>query len=122
MNPYFVLKQFIGDYWNCALDWDQMNSGEFFRHHIEKAVELSKSGIERSIEYNFSPQGYTFLAVLSNSSISLHTWPEEKFISVEIFTCTEESNPEAGLNYLSDVFKPKMFKIHQVKRDCSESK
>ena len=120
MNPYFALKQFIGDYWNCALDWNQMNSGVFLREHIEKAVKLSDSTILESIEYNFSPQGYTYLAVLSNSSISLHTWPEEGFISVEIFTCTENSNPEAGLNYLKEVFNPKSFKIHQIRRNNAD--
>ncbi|MBN2156391.1 MAG: adenosylmethionine decarboxylase [Candidatus Lokiarchaeota archaeon] len=121
MNLYFVLKQFIGDYWNCDLDWEKMNSGNFLQQHIIKAVELSLSSIVKWLDYNFSPQGYTYLAVLSNSSIILHTWPEESFISVEIFTCTEESNPEAGLRYLAEIFKPKLFKIHHVKRDEMES-
>jgi S-adenosylmethionine decarboxylase len=121
MNPYFVLKQYIGDYWNCHLDWDKMNSGDFLRTHIEKAIELSESSIVKWIEYNFSPQGYTFLAVLSNSSVALHTWPEESFISVEIFTCTENSDPEAGLRYLAKIFNPKKLKIHQVKREDSIS-
>ena len=122
MNPYFVLKQFVGDYWNCEIDWEQMNSGDFLKPHIEKAVVLSNSGVEKWIDYNFSPQGYTYLAVLSNSSVSLHTWPEESFISVEIFTCTENSNPEAGLRYLEGIFKPKKFQLHQVKRIDSDLK
>ncbi len=122
MNPYFVLKQFIGDYWNCKIDWEQMNSGDFLRQHLEKAVEISKSSVVKWIDYNFTPQGYTYLAILSNSSVSLHTWPEESFISVEIFTCTEESNPEAGLEYLSTILQPKSYKIHQVIRDELDSK
>ena len=123
MNPYFVLKQFIGDYWNCDIDWEQMNnSADFLRHHIEKAVEKSESSVVKWIDFKFTPQGYTYLAVLSNSSVSLHTWPEEGFISVEIFTCTEDSNPEAGLKYLADIFKPKEFKLHQVKREDKGSK
>jgi S-adenosylmethionine decarboxylase len=122
MNPYFVLKQYIGDYWDCDLNWEQMNSGDFLKKHIEKAVELSQSSVVKWIDYNFSPQGYTFLAVLSNSSVSLHTWPEEAFISVEIFTCTKNSNPEAGLQYLEKIFKPKVFKIHLVKREDRDSK
>ena len=122
MNPYFVLKQFIGDYWNCEIDWEQMNnSSDFLRHQIEKAVEKSESSVVKWIDYKFTPQGYTYLAVLSNSSVSLHTWPEEAFISVEIFTCTEDSNPEAGLIYLAEIFKPKEFKIHQVKREDTDS-
>ena len=97
-----------------------MNTGNFLRDHITEAVKRLSSSIEKWIEQNFTPQGYTFLAVLSNSSVSLHTWPEESFISVEIFTCTEDSNPEAGLKYLAEVFNPKKFKIHHIKRDDSE--
>ncbi|MHA1821961.1 MAG: S-adenosylmethionine decarboxylase, partial [Promethearchaeota archaeon] len=46
-----------------------------------------------------------------------HSWPEEKFITVEIFTCTEKANPIVGLDYLKDVFKPKKYLIHTVKRE-----
>ncbi|MHA1819406.1 MAG: adenosylmethionine decarboxylase, partial [Promethearchaeota archaeon] len=109
INPYFVLKHEIADYIGCDLTDAQLNSGDFFRPLCKKAVELANSRIVKTCEYNFQPQGYTLMMVLADSSLVLHSWPEEKFITVEIFTCTEKANPIVGLDYLKDVFKPKKY-------------
>lgn len=116
VNPYFFLKQIIGDYIDCNLTDEEMNSPHFLRSAAEEAVKQSKTSLVKHLEHKFEPQGYTLLMVLSDSSLILHSWPEEKFISVEIFTCTAHSEPESGLKYLKEIFKPKEFKIIQVKR------
>ncbi|MHA1728564.1 MAG: adenosylmethionine decarboxylase [Promethearchaeota archaeon] len=115
-NPYFHLKQFIGDYWNCNLTEETMNSPEFFRKVTLVAVKRSKTKIVKSIEHKFTPQGFTLLMVLSDSSLILHSWPEERFISAEIFTCSKRSDPEAGLRYYADVFKPEKFSLKKIER------
>jgi S-adenosylmethionine decarboxylase len=116
MNPYFVLRQYIGDYINCNHDPKTLNSPEFLRVAAEKAIELSNTSILKQIEHQFTPQGYTLLMILADSSLILHSWPEEKFISVEIFTCAERANPERGLIYLKEVLKPEKFKLKKIKR------
>lgn len=116
MNPFFFLKQVIGDYWNCDLDERTMNSSEFFLSAIDEAIKRSKTRIIKYIEHKFEPQGYTLLMILADSSLILHSWPEEKFISVEIFTCAQRSDPEVGLRYLVEIFKPEKFKFNKIKR------
>ena len=116
MNPYFFLNQVIGDYYHCKLDEKIMNSPEFMIKVAKEAVNYSKSTIVEYIDHKFEPHGYTLLMVLADSSLVLHTWPEEKFICVEIFTCTKESTPIKGLKYLKEKFKPKELKIHEIKR------
>lgn len=114
MNQYFFLKHFIGDYWDCDLDDKQINSSDFLRKAAEDAVKHSNTNVIKYVEHTFHPHGYTLLMVLADSSLSLHTWPEEKFISVEIFTCSERSDPKMGLDYLCGVFKPGKKKIIKI--------
>jgi S-adenosylmethionine decarboxylase proenzyme len=116
LNQYFHLKQVIGDYIDCELTQEQLNSPQFLREHVEEAVKRSNTSTVKELEHQFDPQGYTLLMILADSSLSLHSWPEEKFISVEIFTCSERATPELGLEYLKTVFKPKKFKFNLVKR------
>jgi S-adenosylmethionine decarboxylase len=117
MNPYFYLKQVIGDYWNCDLDEKTMNSSDFFLKAAKDAVKISKTNIISHLEHKFDPQGYTLLMVLADSSLTLHSWPEEKFITVEIFSCSKDSDPVSGLNFLQKLFNPEKFEIKHVKRD-----
>ena len=47
------------------------------------------------MEYNFSPQGYSFVLLLSESHLSIHTFPEKQFISFDLYTCRQyETNKE----------------------------
>lgn len=39
--------------------------------------------------YEFSPQGYTAFAILSESHMSIHTWPEKDLIAFDLFCCRE---------------------------------
>ena len=52
----------------------------------------------------------TFVGVLSESQISIHTWPEKKYISLDIFVCNlwKNNSLKAKKFYkeLIDFFKP----------------
>ena len=117
MNPHFYLKQVVGDYWICDLDEKTMNSSNFFLKAAEDAVKISKTNVIKHIEHKFDPHGYTLLMILADSSLTLHSWPEEKFITAEIFTCSDRSDPESGLNLLRKRFKPQKFEIKHIKRE-----
>jgi S-adenosylmethionine decarboxylase len=116
LNPYFFLNQVIGDYWGCKIDENCFNSPDFMVEAAKQAIEYSNSTLIKYIDHKFVPQGYTLLMVLADSSLILHSWPEEQYICVEIFTCTEKSNPIKGLKYLRGKFKPEKFEIHNIER------
>jgi len=39
------------------------------------------------IDHQFDPQGITALALLAESHISVHTWPEHGRYAADVFTC-----------------------------------
>ena len=46
----------------------------------------------------FGPgQGVTGVALLAESHISIHTWPEHRYAAVDIFLCTQQQDLEAAL-------------------------
>ncbi|MBD3353405.1 MAG: adenosylmethionine decarboxylase [Candidatus Lokiarchaeota archaeon] len=115
-NPYFWLQQVVGDYINCKLTKEQWRSPTFFKEAAFKAVAESNSKVLSYLEHEFSPQGYTILMILAESSLTLHCWPEERFISVEIFTCGKRNIPKKGLDYLKNIFQPENYKIKEIER------
>ena len=40
--------------------------------------------------HNFSPHGLTGFLLLSASHLSIHTWPEHRYIAIDLFSCLGE--------------------------------
>ena len=53
-------------------------------NQIAKAANVTILNISK---YKFEPQGFTILALLAESHISFHTFPEKGIISFDFFTC-----------------------------------
>lgn len=57
--------------------------------------------------HHFTPTfGVTGVAALSESHISVHTWPERKFAAFDIFMCGA-AKPELAIDILKNHFKAK---------------
>ena len=56
--------------------------------------------------HNFNNSGsFTALYLLSESHLSIHTWPEKKYIAIDIFTCGN-SNIELLKDFIIKYFNP----------------
>jgi S-adenosylmethionine decarboxylase len=59
------------------------------------AARVSVLGINL---HHFGPEmGVTGVALLAESHISIHTWPEEGLAAVDIFVCGHNADPQAAL-------------------------
>ena len=54
--------------------------------------------------HKFEPQGVTSILLLSESHISIHTWPEKRMATCDIFTCGK-CIPENGIAIFKQKFK-----------------
>jgi len=63
--------------------------------------------ILNKIEHQFEPEGLTILYLLSESHISIHTFPEKNYLALDIYTCREYVNNDVYLeiyNYITGAF------------------
>jgi len=44
--------------------------------------------------------GVSVLAVILESHIAIHTWPEYRFATVDVYSCGTQSDPEAAFDYI----------------------
>ena len=49
----------------------------------------SKFYVVREISHDFVPYGLTHVCILSESHFTLHTYPEHKYLSMDLYICNE---------------------------------
>lgn len=59
--------------------------------------------------------GVTGVALLAESHISIHTWPERKYAAIDIFMCGD-CDPELALEPLCAYFTPSKFTVAKYQR------
>jgi len=68
---------------------DETNPFEL-RKKYDEQLKSSGFGVLSFVEYNFEPQGYTALWLLSESHFAIHTFPEEEKSYIELSSCIEK--------------------------------
>ena len=74
---------------------------DFFEKLVYKIAKAAKVTVLEISKYKFEPQGFTLVALLAESHISFHTFPEKGIISFDFFTCGKVS-PSVALKIIKE--------------------
>ena len=69
------------------------------------------------ITHQFQPQGVTGLALLAESHISIHTWPESGYAAIDVFTCGDHTMPEQACAILCSELQAKRHALKSFLRE-----
>ena len=84
-----------------------LDDEENIRLSLHVAAASAKSELLNISAHKFDPQGVTGLAMLADSHISIHTWPEKNLAMCDIFTCGVDATPMKAVEYLCKQFQSK---------------
>ena len=85
--------------------FELLDDKEFIRMLLYRATKECKSTLLNLATHKFDPQGVTGVAMLAESHISIHTWPEKGVAKCDIFTCGDKCDPHKAVEYLGNAFK-----------------
>ena len=108
-------KHLLLELYKC--DYEKLNDESFLRCSLNRAAKLANATVLNLISNKFEPQGVTAIALLSESHISIHTWPESSYSAIDIFTCGQNMLPELASQYLIDVLKAEEHSLRVFNRN-----
>ena len=79
------------------------------------AKECNSTLLNLSV-HKFEPQGFTGIAMLAESHLSVHTWPEKGMAVCDVFTCGDTAMPELGVEYMKEQLKATDIVSHEFVR------
>ena len=66
---------------------ERLENLEPFTVFISDVLSECRAEVISTSGHQFEPYGFTYLALLTTSHFSIHTWPEHRSAAVDIFTC-----------------------------------
>lgn len=107
-------RHLLVEMWDC--NREILNDAEKITQLMCDAANDAGATVVKSICHEFNPPGITAVAILSESHISVHTWPVEGYVAVDIFTCGTVADPQLAIKVLLEGFEPKEHTSVEIKR------
>jgi S-adenosylmethionine decarboxylase len=112
-------RHVAADVWGC--DERILNNHELLIKKMMMAADVCGATVLSVQSKQFDPQGVTVLVLLSESHLSIHTYPEKGFAGLDCYTCGDNCDPQVAIDYMINVLKPTKVNQRKLVRGNEES-
>lgn len=122
-NDHFIEKDGVA----CAgahlivdlYDADRLDDLAFIENTLVDCVQAAGATLLHIHLHPFEPNGgVSGVAVLAESHISIHSWPERSYAALDIFMCGD-AEPERCIDVLKTAFQPGRMEVQELLRGKS---
>jgi S-adenosylmethionine decarboxylase len=86
---------------------ERLDDLEHIEQTLRRCIEVAGATLLHIHLHHFTPNGgVSGVAVLAESHISIHSWPEYGYAALDVFMCGE-TNPRAAIEVLKEAFSPR---------------
>lgn len=94
--------------------FEQANSLVWIKKTIGILIEKLEIRTLKTMYHLFKPQGISLLYIISSSHLSIHTWPENNYIHIELLTCSKTQKLDKLSVVIEEVFPKLPYKISEL--------
>lgn len=85
---------------------------------IEQIVDVGNLNVVGVLKHQFSPIGATMIYLLSESHLSIHTYPEMHYCAIDLYCCNPDINFNPILDVIHKFFGFKCWISHKIITRC----
>lgn len=109
-----VGKHFIVELSECSVE--VLNNLSKVKEILSQAAVNANTEVKELAFHHFYPQGVSGVVVIAESHISIHTWPENGYAALDIYTCGDKANPRVACDYIAKEFSAKTIHLTEINR------
>jgi S-adenosylmethionine decarboxylase len=110
-------RHVYGELYDC--DADVLMDEEYLVNVVKSAVEIGGFTLLDVKVWRIWP-GVSVIAIILESHIAIHTWPEHRFATVDVYTCGSKGDPFKAFNYIVEKLRAKRYTVKFASRDYEE--
>ena len=92
-----------------------LNDIDLIETTLRRCVDAARATLLHIHLHHFQPNGVSGVAVLAESHISIHTWPDAGYAALDIFMCGQ-AVPDACIPVLREAFKADRVEVSEILR------
>jgi len=96
---------------------EKLNDELYLRCQLNSAAKLANASVLNIVSNKFEPCGVTAIALLAESHLSIHTWPESQYCAIDIFTCGRNMKPKLASQFLIESLEASNHLLKTIARD-----
>ena len=93
----------------------RLNDIDHIEETLRRCVAAANATLLHIHLHHFQPNGVSGVAVLAESHISIHTWPERGYAALDIFMCGA-CDPYKAIPIIKRAFEPTTVQLSEQKR------
>jgi len=102
------------DMYGC--NYDHLNNLEFIKTAMLAAIKETNLTLLDLVGHQTEPQGLTVIALLGQSHISIHTFPEQSYAAIDIFSYGDYTCPDKALTAFKKILRPEKTRMTNIMR------
>jgi len=107
--------QVIAEFYGCSTE--VLNDESLLKDVLAAGIKKCNLHHINISSHKFNPIGVTAIAIINESHVAIHTYPEARHVSVDIFHCSTDSYPLfLFLNFLKSELHPQSVKFMEITR------
>ncbi|WP_017473378.1 adenosylmethionine decarboxylase [Amphibacillus jilinensis] len=107
-------RHVIAEMWDCNIEILN-DMGKIEQIFVDAAL---KAGAEiREVAFHkFAPQGVSGVVIISESHLTIHSFPEHGYASIDVYTCGDIIDPNVACHFISESLESKKCEKVEVPR------
>ncbi len=106
-------RHLIAEYYDCRREI--LDDASSVRQAMLDAAHAIGATVLGENFHQFDPQGVSGTVVIAESHLSIHTWPENGYVAVDIYTCGG-LDPRIGFELLADRLGASSCRVQEIVR------
>jgi S-adenosylmethionine decarboxylase len=100
-----------------GVDSGKISKIEDIRPLLDRSIAKSGLHVISSTFHQFHPSGVSAIYLLSESHLSIHTWPEDGYVALDVFTCGNDESAFKAFESIIEELQPKSVEKQIIRRD-----
>lgn len=113
-------RHVIAELWDC--DFDKLNDMPYIEQLFVDAALRAGAEVREVAFHKFAPQGVSGVVIISESHLTIHSFPEHGYASIDVYTCGDRIDPNVAAEYIAEGLNAKTRESIELPRALVASK
>ncbi|MFC7061562.1 adenosylmethionine decarboxylase [Halobacillus seohaensis] len=96
-------RHVIAELWDC--NEDKLNDMNYIEQVFVDAALKAGAEIREVAFHKFAPHGVSGVVIISESHLTIHSFPEHGYASIDVYTCGDRIDPNVAAQFIVDALE-----------------